>query len=136
MDLLVKRSDGIEILRAKDLHEKAAIESLQWFVRDRVLNILLELRREGFDPCCNEGLRSLERQKQLVAGGTSWTLNSLHLKGKAADIVDAKLLWGASKAFWSAVGSAARHQGMLWGGTWKGKKRDVAHVEWRGGRIA
>jgi peptidoglycan L-alanyl-D-glutamate endopeptidase CwlK len=36
-----------------------------------------------------EGLRNLERQKQLVASGKSWTLDSRHLSGHAVDIVDA-----------------------------------------------
>jgi len=34
-----------------------------------------------------EGLRTIERQKQLVAGGFSKTMNSRHLTGHAIDIV-------------------------------------------------
>jgi peptidoglycan L-alanyl-D-glutamate endopeptidase CwlK len=43
-----------------------------------------------------EGIRSLERQKELVAAKKSQTMNSRHLSGKAVDIavfVDGKLTW-------------------------------------------
>ena len=43
-----------------------------------------------------EGLRTLERQKQLVADGFSQTLKSKHLTGHAVDlgcIVDGKITW-------------------------------------------
>ena len=36
-----------------------------------------------------EGLRNLERQKELKAAGKSWTLDSRHLTGHAVDVVDA-----------------------------------------------
>src|SRR5690554_1494796 len=35
------------------------------------------------------GLRNLDRQKQLVAAGKSWTRDSRHLTGHAIDVVDA-----------------------------------------------
>jgi peptidoglycan L-alanyl-D-glutamate endopeptidase CwlK len=43
-----------------------------------------------------EGLRTLERQKQLVAAGASKTLKSRHLTGHAVDVVplvDGKIRW-------------------------------------------
>ena len=43
-----------------------------------------------------EGLRSIEKQKQLVKEGKSRTLRSYHLTGKAVDvvaIVDDKITW-------------------------------------------
>lgn len=43
-----------------------------------------------------EGVRTLERQKQLVASGASTTLNSRHLTGHAVDlgaIVGGKVRW-------------------------------------------
>ena len=33
-----------------------------------------------------EGLRTLERQRQLVAAGKSKTMNSYHLNGRAVDV--------------------------------------------------
>ena len=41
---------------------------------------------EGLDFGVAEGLRTLERQKKLVAEGKSQTLESKHLEGKAIDI--------------------------------------------------
>ena len=40
-----------------------------------------------------EGLRSRERQKQLVAEGKSKTMNSRHLTGHAVDIVPWPVSW-------------------------------------------
>lgn len=43
-----------------------------------------------------EGLRTLERQRQLVKAGASHTLNSRHLTGHAVDLValiDGKVRW-------------------------------------------
>lgn len=134
-DCLVYRSDGNPVYQGRDAREKAALDSLQWYVKDRVLNILLEMRREGFDPYCNQGKRRPAQQIANVKKGVSWTLFSKHLVGKAADIIDAKLGWGASKAFWAALAAACRHQGMFWGGLWP-KLIDKAHVEWQNGRIA
>lgn len=36
-----------------------------------------------------EGVRTLARQQELVAGGKSWTLDSRHLTGHAVDLADA-----------------------------------------------
>lgn len=49
-----------------------------------------------YDFAISEGVRSLDRQKELVAQGKSKTLHSRHLTGKAVDIavfVDGKLTW-------------------------------------------
>lgn len=50
----------------------------------------------SFDVIVVEGLRSLERQKELVAKGASRTMKSKHLIGKAVDLApykDGKILW-------------------------------------------
>lgn len=49
-----------------------------------------------YDFSITEGVRSLERQKELVAAKKSTTMNSRHLTGKAVDIavfVDGKITW-------------------------------------------
>ncbi|WP_350357189.1 M15 family peptidase, partial [Escherichia coli] len=43
-----------------------------------------------------EGLRTKERQKQLVAEGKSQTMNSRHLTGDAVDVV----AWVGSQVSW------------------------------------
>jgi peptidoglycan L-alanyl-D-glutamate endopeptidase CwlK len=49
-----------------------------------------------YDFSITEGVRTIERQKELVEAGKSTTMNSRHLKGNAVDIavfVDGKLTW-------------------------------------------
>lgn len=45
----------------------------------------IELTKVDFG--VTEGLRTVERQKQLVADGKSQTMNSKHLEGRAVDLV-------------------------------------------------
>ena len=74
-----------------------------------------------------EGLRTLVRQKQLVASGASQTLRSRHLTGHAVDI--APLVGGKVSWDWPlyhrlapAVKLAAQAEGVAieWGGDWRG----------------
>lgn len=82
-----------------------------------------------------EGLRSLERQAQLVRSGASRTLNSRHLSGHAVDL--AALVDGAVRWDWplypriaGAMKAAAAERGvaLIWGGDWK-SLRDGPHFE-------
>ena len=67
--------DSVSITRLKGIHPDlrkladAALQEAPWQLR------------------VTEGLRSLERQKQLVSQGFSKTMNSRHLTGHAIDIV-------------------------------------------------
>ena len=82
-----------------------------------------------------EGVRTLERQAQLVRVGASRTLNSRHLSGHAVDLaalVEGKVRWdwplypriaGAMKAAADERGVA-----LVWGGDWK-RLRDGPHFE-------
>lgn len=49
-----------------------------------VVTLALELSEIDFSVV--EGLRTLEWQKELVAAGKSWTLDSYHLRGLAVDL--------------------------------------------------
>ena len=82
-----------------------------------------------------EGLRTAERQRQLVAAGASRTQNSRHLTGHAVDV--AALVDGAVRWDWplypriaEAVKAAARARGvaLVWGGDWP-RLRDGPHFE-------
>ena len=71
-------------------------------------------------------MRTLERQKKLVADGKSTTMNSRHLSGHAVDLaayVDGQLEWGAPEhdQIAEAMKTAASELGfeMDWGGDWK-----------------
>lgn len=53
-----------------------------------------------YDFSITEGLRSLDRQKELVAAGKSKTLNSRHLTGHAVDfciLIEGKASWEVAK---------------------------------------
>lgn len=76
-----------------------------------------------------EGLRTLDRQKQLVASGASTTMNSRHLTGHAVDlapVVDGKVSWDwpLYHRIAKAVKQAAKELGVPveWGGDWKSFK--------------
>lgn len=74
-----------------------------------------------------EGLRTVERQKELVAAGRSKTMNSRHITGHAVDLAvikDGKAVWDANsyRALAVIVKRAAKEEGVRieWGGDWKG----------------
>jgi peptidoglycan L-alanyl-D-glutamate endopeptidase CwlK len=80
-----------------------------------------------------EGLRTLDRQKQLVLSGASKTLNSRHLDGHAVDIaplVDGEIRWDwpLYKRLSVIVKKAAQDVGVPieWGGDWT-KFKDGPH---------
>ena len=82
-----------------------------------------------------EGLRSLDRQKQLVAKGASRTLNSRHLTGHAVDIaplVDGEVRW--DWPLYDKLGPHIENTAAFlnipieWGGRWA-KFPDGPHFE-------
>lgn len=79
-----------------------------------------------------EGLRNLERQRELKDAGKSWTLDSRHLTGHAVDLVDAddfKYDIPDMDHIADAMKAAAAEfkTPIVWGGTWK--QRDTPHFE-------
>ena len=83
-----------------------------------------------------EGLRTKERQKQLVASGASKTMNSRHITGHAVDLVPigpngkAAFDWPLYDRLGPAVKEAAAKEGVqiTWGGDWS-SFRDGPHFE-------
>jgi peptidoglycan LD-endopeptidase CwlK len=83
-----------------------------------------------------EGLRTKERQKQLVAQGASQTMNSRHITGHAVDLLPigpngkAAFDWPLYHKLGPAVKAAAEAEGVkiVWGGDWKSFK-DGPHFE-------
>lgn len=91
----------------------------------KVVELAIDLTEVDF--VVTEGIRSLERQKQLVAAGASKTMKSRHLTGHAVDL--AALVNGSIRWDWplyhklaDAMKEAAKHLGIAieWGGDWKG----------------
>lgn len=83
----------------------------------------------------SEGLRTLERQKQLLSEKKTQTLKSYHLQGKAIDVVayvDGTISWEwslyekISKAFKQAASELGVK--ITWGGDWKSFK-DGPHFQ-------
>lgn len=73
-----------------------------------------------------EGVRTMARQRQLVAEGASQTMKSRHLSGHAIDavaIVNGEIVWDIhlQRRINLFVQRAARKRGVIveWGGNWK-----------------
>lgn len=73
-----------------------------------------------------EGLRTLERQKQLLAAGASQTLRSRHLTGHAVDLAvkvgdEVRWDWPLYRDLAVIMKDAANQLGvpLEWGGDWK-----------------
>lgn len=73
-----------------------------------------------------EGLRSIERQRELVASGASRTMNSRHLTGHAVDIAPWPISWDWQRFYpiADAMKQAAEelYIDLEWGGDWKSFK--------------
>jgi len=89
----------------------------------KVMNRAIEITTIDFTVL--EGLRTLEKQKQLVASGASKTLNSRHLDGHAIDIApfvggEVRWDWPLYKQLAIIVKQAAKDVGVSieWGGDW------------------
>lgn len=82
-----------------------------------------------------EGLRTVARQKQLVAAGASKTMNSRHITGHAIDVaalIDGKVRWDwplyAAIAKEMKQAAAEVKVPIIWGGDWRSFK-DGPHFE-------
>jgi len=81
---------------------------------------------DGVSFIVTEGVRSLARQKQLVASGASRTMQSKHLDGLAVDLaakVGTMVRWELNLYYRLAVAmrtaAMARGVGVTWGGCWQ-----------------
>jgi len=79
-----------------------------------------------------EGVRNIERQRQLVAQGKSQTMNSRHLTGHAVDLAPYPLSWEWEYFYPIADAMIQSCQeldvALRWGGNWR--VRDLR--EWSG----
>lgn len=90
------------------------------------------------DFACYESSRSVEKQRENIRKGVSWTMESRHLEtpAKAIDhvpIINGKMDWSfeAFERTTKALKDAARLEGVACthGIDWKGAKRDGPHTE-------
>lgn len=81
-----------------------------------------------------EGLRSIERQRELVASGASRTMNSRHLTGHAVDIAPWPISWDWQRFYpiADAMKQAAEelYIDLEWGGDWKFKDGPHWQLSW------
>jgi hypothetical protein len=129
-----------------------AFDSLENRFKPIVLEIMTRLEAKGWQPMVAEGRRTIAQQREKVRKGYSKTMNSYHLTGMAADIVDKRYAWNIplSHQYWKDQGAIVNelvktNKGLRWGGDWgQGYQRylnyllgrtkyfvDVAHVELR-----
>ena len=114
---------------------KASEAKLKGVHPDLVRVLRLALTRSALDFTVLEGVRTLKRQRMLVATGASKTMNSRHLTGHAVDI--AAIVGGRVRWDWplyqklaDVVMAAAKELAvpLVWGGSWKTFK-DGPHFE-------
>jgi hypothetical protein len=96
-----------------------------------------EAARRGVDLEVSEGMRTAERQAQLVAQGASQTMNSRHLTGNAVDLhivgPDGAANWDfeAYRPIADIAKATAANMGIndfVWGGDWQ-SLRDGVHFQ-------
>lgn len=112
-----------------------SLERLEGVHPDLVAVVKLAIQKTEIDFTVLEGLRTKERQVQLVASGASRTMNSRHLTGHAVDLgamLNGKVEWSwplydkIAKAMLSA--SEELKIPIVWGGSWENFK-DGPHFQ-------
>lgn len=95
-----------------------------------VVELAIEITTQDF--AVTEGIRNVERQRQLVATGKSTTMNSRHLTGHAVDLVPWPVSWEWEDFYpiADAMREAAKELevDLEWGGDWK-KFPDGPHFQ-------
>jgi len=86
-----------------------------------VVKRAIEISEQDFS--VTEGIRNIDRQRQLVATGKSTTMNSRHLTGHAVDLVPHPVSWDWEYFYpiADAMKEAAKELkvDLEWGGDWK-----------------
>jgi peptidoglycan L-alanyl-D-glutamate endopeptidase CwlK len=96
---------------------------------DLIIVMATAIQRTEIDFAVIEGVRTLKRQKELLAAGASKTLKSRHLTGHAVDIApwvhgEIRWDWPLYNTLSKTVKQAAKDCGIHieWGGDWKSFK--------------
>lgn len=101
-----------------------SLERLKGVHPDLVAVVKLAIQKTEIDFTVLEGLRTIDRQKTLVASGASRTMNSRHLTGHAVDLAPLPIDWSNRERFRvvaDAVKTAAEELSIEieWGGDFK-----------------
>jgi len=110
-----------------------SLQSLSGVHPDMVAVVKRAIEITGVDFTVIEGLRSVERQRELLNAGKSTTMNSRHITGHAVDMVPYPVDWNDLARFEvmaHAMDTAADELSIsiVWGGDWK-TFYDAPHFE-------
>ena len=109
-----------------------SLQKLEGIHPDLVAVVKLAISISSQDFSVGEGLRSVERQKKLVATGKSTTMNSRHITGHAVDLFPYPVSWDWEYFYpiADAMKTAAKELDvdLEWGGDWKSFP-DGPHME-------
>jgi len=112
-----------------------SLEKMRGVHPDLIQVVKLAITLTTVDFAVTEGLRTIERQRELVAKGASQTLKSRHLTGHAVDLVayigtEVRWDWPLYSKLADAMKRAAKELNtpIVWGGDWKSLK-DGPHFE-------
>jgi len=115
--------------------DKQSLAKLEGVHSDLVRVVRRAAELSDVDFIVTEGLRSMKRQRALVAAGASKTLKSRHLTGHAIDfapVVNGEVTWKWPPFFLiaDAFKRAAGELGIaiVWGGDWL-RFKDGPHIE-------
>ena len=120
---------------------KRSLDNLRGVHPDLVKVVYRALELSPIDFTITEGLRTVARQKELVAKGLSKTMNSRHITGHAVDFVPLPVDWNNVEPFITVAKcflQVGKELGIAlrWGGDWNmnddwkdEKFRDLPHVE-------
>ena len=116
-------------------YSKRSLKNLKGIHPDLRRVIDRALQESPLDFIVIEGLRTMQRQRELYASGASKTMNSRHLTGHAVDLLPigkdgAAFAWPLYDKLGPAVKAAADAEGVkiTWGGDWA-KFRDGPHFQ-------
>jgi peptidoglycan L-alanyl-D-glutamate endopeptidase CwlK len=123
---------GIEKMDRRSAERLATVHSaLRKVIETAATDALLH----GVTFIVTEGVRSTERQAQLVAAGASRTMNSKHLTGRAVDLAvvvgsEVRWDWPLYKRLAQIIKQTAKEAGVpiRWGGDWL-RFKDGPHYE-------
>jgi len=110
-----------------------SLQSLSGVHPDLVAVVKLAISKTPQDFTVIEGIRSVNRQRELYKAGKSTTMNSRHITGHAVDMVPWPVDWNDLERFEvvsEAMKSAAEELEIpiVWGGDWK-SFYDAPHFE-------
>ena len=110
-----------------------SLQSLSGVHPDLVAVVKLAITITEVDFTVIEGIRNINRQRQLYKAGKSTTMNSRHITGHAVDMVPWPVDWDDLARFETmahAMDTAAEVQEIpiVWGGDWK-SFYDAPHFE-------